>query len=113
MKETSIAMSQWAEEYAAIYFTCDSNWPYLYFLFFTRHDPRLLQQDLPERGKGLFGAVSRVGKFHNVCNTQEIWDSGAVGLFVVPVQEIPDVVPLTIIPGLDGQPRYKIVGRSQ
>ncbi len=113
MKEVSIAMSRWVEAYPAIYFTCDSNWPYLYFLFFTRYHPHLLQQDLPERGNGLFGAVSRVGQFHNVCNTQEIWDSGAVGLFVVPVQEIPDATPLAVTTGLDGQPRYKIVGRSQ
>lgn len=111
MKRAALTMNQGADEYPAIYFTCDSNWPYLYFLFFTRYDPHLLQQDLPERGAMLFGAVSRVGKFHNVCNTQEIWDSGAPGLFVVPVQEIPDVPPLAIVPDLDGQPRYKLLGR--
>ncbi len=111
MKAAALALNSWKDRYPAIYFTCDSNWPYLYFLFFTRYDPHLLQQDLPERGPMLFGAVSRVGKFHNVCNTQEIWDSGAPGLFVVPIQEIPDVPPLAVVPGMDGQPRYKLIGR--
>jgi len=112
MVKAAVAMDQLDDDYEAVYFTCDSNWPYLYILFFTRYNPHLLQTDLPERGEGLFATVSRVGKYYNVCNTEELWRQGTRGLFIVPVSELPDVVPLAITPGFDGQPRYKIIGRQ-
>lgn len=94
-----------------IYFTCQSSWPYLHFLFFTRYDPHLLQQDLPEREERLFGSVFRVGKFHVTCDTQRIWDSGAPGIFVVLAHEIPEATPLTWVPNTDGTPLFKVVIR--
>jgi hypothetical protein len=112
MENMALAINPWKNRYPAIYFPCNFSWPYLYFLFFTNYDPHLLQQDFPDREPGLFGDVSRVGKFHIACNVQEIWDSGTPGLFVVPVHEIPDAPPLAIVFGLDGQPQYKLIGRD-
>lgn len=94
-----------------IYFTCQSSWPYLHFLFLTRYDPHLLQQDLPEREERLFGNVFRVGKFHVTCDTQRIWDSGTPGIFVVPAHEIPEATLLTWVPNTDGTPLFKVVIR--
>jgi len=112
MKNMALAINPWKDRYPVIYFPCDFSWPYLYFLFFTNYDPHLLQQDFPDREPGLFGDVSRVDKFHIVCNVQEIWGSGTPGLFIVPVHEIPDAPPLAIVSGLDGQPQYKLIGRD-
>ncbi|MGB9777740.1 MAG: hypothetical protein ACPL7C_14520, partial [Anaerolineae bacterium] len=113
MKMAVLALDKWWEkENLPVYFTCQSSWAYLHFLFFTRYDPRLLQQDLPKREDRLFGPVSRVGQFHLTCDTQQIWNSGARGIFVVPIQEVPDIPPLEVIPDGEGRPLYKIVIRD-
>lgn len=95
-----------------VYFTCQSNWPYLYVLFFTRYDPHLLQTDPPVREEGLFAPVSRLGRYHFICNTEELWEQGERGLFVTPASELPDVTPLAIISRSDGEPLYKIIERQ-
>jgi 4-amino-4-deoxy-L-arabinose transferase-like glycosyltransferase len=111
MREVVTAMDRVDDDYETVYFTCHASWPYLHILFFTRYDPALLQADLPVRGSELFAPVSRVGKYHITCDTEELWASGQPGLFVVPVGELPDVQPLAVTTGADGQPLFKIIGR--
>ena len=111
LKNAAVAMDKVDDEYENVYISCKAYWPYLYVLFFTRYDPHLLQTDLPVRGEELFAPVSRVGKYHNVCNTEELWAQGEEGLFIVPMDELAGAEPLVVVPGWNGQPEYKLVGR--
>jgi len=97
--------------YAVVYFaTCRSSWIYLHLLFSSRYDPRRLQMDLPVRGDELFAPVTRVGKYHIICDAQTVWDQGEKGLYVVPEAELPGVTPLAVLPGPREKP-FKIVSR--
>jgi hypothetical protein len=111
IREAVTAMDRLDDEYGVVYFNCYANaFPYIDILFFTRYDPRLLQADLPD-WEG--GSVRRVGKYHFICDTEAVWASGLPGLFVVPADELPDVPPLAVTTYANGQPRFKIAGRSR
>lgn len=111
MRDLAIAIARLDNASGEVYITCYSTWPYLYLLFFTRYDPHRLQADLPVRGPELFAPVSRLGKYHFVCDIRSIWASGQRGLFVVPVSDVTDERPLQIICGPFGEPCYKILVR--
>jgi len=101
-----------ADNYNTIYLTCLANdFPYTQILFYTRYDPNLLQSDLPDRGDWLFAPVWRVGKYNIVCDITELWNQGLPGLYIVPEDELPEVTPLTLIPTLPNQGRYKLIAR--
>ncbi|MCX7683114.1 MAG: glycosyltransferase family 39 protein [Anaerolineae bacterium] len=111
MPDLAVAVSDLSDSYEHVYITCYSTWPYLYLLFFTRYDPHLLQEDLPVRGNELFAPVSRLGKYHIICDILNVWNSGEQGLFVVPLNDPPDAQPLQVICGPSGKPCYKILAR--
>lgn len=111
MRDLAMAVGSLSNAYDNVYITCYSTWPYLYLLFFTRYDPHLLQADLPVRGNELFAPVSRLGKYRMICDISELWGSGERGLFVVPLDHLPDEQPLTVVCGPSGKPCYKILAR--
>ncbi len=113
MRETVETMHRLDNGYNTVYFTCHSRWAYLYILFFTRYPPRLLQADLPVRGEELFAHVSRIGRYHFVCDMEPLWATGEKGLFVVTGNELPDVLPLASITGPEGQTLFKIIARDK
>ncbi len=105
-------VERFSQDYDAIYLTClVGSFPYTQILFFTRYDPHILQTDLPERGDWLFAPVWRVGKYHIVCDIEDLWNMGLPGLYVVPGDRLPDVTPLAIIPTQPGHLGYKVIGR--
>lgn len=111
MSQLVSALDKVDDAYSTVYVTCHASWPYLHILFYTQYDPHVLQKDLPVREPTLFAPVTRLGKYHIVCDTAARWAAGETGLFVVPYSELPEVAPITVTTGFDGQPLYKIAGR--
>ncbi len=101
------------DAYYAVYYTTYTNdHPYIHFLFFSQYDPVQLQENALETDPARPDRVIRMGKYTFTENVKDVYMSGLPGLYVMPAFELPDVAGLDVIPGPDGNPLYKIVGRD-
>lgn len=101
------------DAYHAVYYTTyENDHPYIHFLFFSRYDPVQLQETALETDPLYPDRVIRMGKYTFTEKVKELYLSGLPGLYIMPAFDLPGVAGLGVIPGPDGNPRYKIVGRD-
>ena len=99
--------------YHAVYYTTYANdHPYIHFLFFSQYDPRQLRKTALETDALFPDRVIGMGKYRFTENVVDLYMSGLPGLYIMPAFDLPDVADLDLIPGPDGKPQYKIVGRK-
>jgi hypothetical protein len=102
------------ENYQAVYYTTFGNdLPYIHFLFYSQYDPLQLLENPLVTDPALPDRVIRMGKYTFTEQVEELYLSGLPGLYILPKSALPDVAGLDIVPGIEGQPHYKLVGRER
>ena len=73
-----------------IYITNDMGRPYIYYLFYTKTDPRIFRKDSEVRRNAFgFVTVNRFGKYNFLDSTTKIDNKGSENLFIQTPQNVP------------------------